>query len=496
MRGRPSVWWMLSVLCAVPLLWVHVSNFAPTPADEATHLYVASRVADGLVLYGDIHSARPPLTILPLAVLLRLGLTPLLAARVLIWIGVAFATVAVARTLYRHVSARGAMIGTALFLLTPDMALQWTYHGLHLGAACVLFGLEAGLSKKSVAAGIWFALSLLCSQQVALLALLCGIFVVVHARADSWKVPLVAAAVFALSIGVLFALGGDDVLHDIIGIHLWHLEGNAKFANLWWRYQNWLLDHSLWILLALATVVLKRADGVRWLRVEVMCLAAAAVHLVVVATRGSGHGTYLSPSVLFLAVAAGATVDRALRSQRDQRWLAAMTALLFCVASGASWRRVQHRYIERDRRGSDHTSMAYPFLPHARAAEIGRLQAWDQLADVAAFVRRSSPKDATVFGDQMFGPWVALASGRRVTGELADFSPNWVRFGQVPSAQLQAALRKDPNGVFIATPGFYTSNKEFLAFLTREYRAHQQAFFPPPVPARGSQVPRVFVLGK
>ena len=51
-------------------------------------MYVASRVAEGTTLYGEIPSSRPPLAIAPLAGLIALGLPPLLAARAVAFVAV------------------------------------------------------------------------------------------------------------------------------------------------------------------------------------------------------------------------------------------------------------------------------------------------------------------------------------------------------------------------------------------------------------------------
>ena len=53
----------ITVAAVAVAFLVHHSTYHPSWTDENLHLYVASRVAEGAGLYGDIRSARPPLVI-------------------------------------------------------------------------------------------------------------------------------------------------------------------------------------------------------------------------------------------------------------------------------------------------------------------------------------------------------------------------------------------------------------------------------------------------
>jgi hypothetical protein len=118
----------------------------------------------------------------------------------------------------------------------------------------------------------------------------------------------------------------------------------------------------------------------------------------------------------------------------------------------------------------------YSFLPHILHGQVSRFQ---QL-DVARRVASDSvlPKDGTIFGDPTIVSAVALASGLRVSGELADLDTRWFDSGTVSREDVVSRIEHDGVAAVITSPWFMAQDPYFRSYLMACYEI-PKIFSPP-----------------
>lgn len=465
--------------------------------DENVHLYVANRVAQGAVLYRDIHSARPPLAILPLAALLRAGIPPLAAARGLV-VGSNLAIAALLLLAGRRLFGTSAgVLGAVLYLLAGQVAARNAYTGIHLVALGAAAAAIFVLVDRPLSAGIAAGLALAAGQHAAVIVGMAGIF----AAARGIRPLLRYLAGAALSLGVLFgfvvARGGSGVFEDLVGKHLYHVsaQGPGATSDIGWWMGLFALEDAAFVVLALVGTFSRGASGSapkkkgapapsRRFAPALALALFTAVHLIAVAAMKGGLALYLFPAMPHLALLAGAGAQSfghwlGSTAPKVLRWSGA-AALLAILLSGW-W--LSKRLL--DARDNQH----YPVVPMVRHVAMARVQRLVWLESIAA-AARELPPDKTVFGHSTLAGPVALRSGRRVSGELADLAPRWFSTGVVRREEVLAAIERDSVGLLV-TPRFaFVRDPIFKSYLERCFE--RPSIFPRAV-GPGSGIPDILV---
>jgi hypothetical protein len=139
------------------------------------------------------------------------------------------------------------------------------------------------------------------------------------------------------------------------------------------------------------------------------------------------------------------------------------------MLTGAGWAAARSRREALDER-------KYSFWPHVLHRQLARFQR----LDVAKQVARDSvlPKIGTIFGDPTIVSAVALHSGLRVAGELADLDSRWLEAGAVSREEIVSRIERDGVAAVITSPWFMAQDPYFRSYLMACYEIPK--VFPPP----------------
>jgi hypothetical protein len=160
------------------------------------------------------------LVVLPVAWLIKVGCSPLLAGRALV-LGTQFAT---AGLLFwggwRLTSWRAGALAGLLFLISPEIFDRIHYTGIHLVAltatACVLFSLRA----QPLRAGLCLGLTLAADQHGLAVCGIAALLTVARRPRDAFSFPMGALVIVAIVFGSVWAMGGRHLWHSLVGVHL------------------------------------------------------------------------------------------------------------------------------------------------------------------------------------------------------------------------------------------------------------------------------------
>lgn len=365
-------------------LRLHRAGLLGAQADEGVHLYVASQVAAGAVLYRDLFENRTPLAEWLLALLVRLVGPELFAARLL---AVAAGLLAVAGIIAAARLAggdrRSSLIGALLFALSP-LAVFWGRFAL-LEPFAVLFSvlsLAAALAAWRRQDGRWWlasgflaALALLAKQTAAIFVVLMALFLLLAARRGllrwlaGWALPVVAFGALLLAQGAWkpfwsFASGAGRLATDVS----W-----AAAAGMW---LDWAVRQPLGpLLLVAALLTLFNSRPALFAAPAALPLAgllgvwAAAEWLALLLVPGlelgwGGFSHYLLPFLAASALFVGAGLGLA-RRLPGNRTLLVGGALLVLLTLPAWWSDFRHAVWQT----------AYPQPDRSAEREIGRAAA-------------------------------------------------------------------------------------------------------------------------
>ncbi len=459
--------------------WVYLAQFDfHTWNDENIHLYVAKAVSDGAALYREVPSARPPLGILVLALLDGIGLSPVAAARV----GVAVAMTGLVGVLWaavhRHAGALAAAIAVAAFLLSPDASSQLTYTIIHWVALGALVTTVLVLENAFVAAGVAAGVALGFGQHAFVVVALAGGYAL-------WRGKLRAAARYgaglALSFGAValvgLALGGRHFIDDVFVKHLYHLGGGAEAEDgqLGWWLRVFLSGNAGSIVLAIGAAVLARRKTLpATASADALAIPPlfGAVHLLTVFTMSGGLYLYFYPAYALLAWGAGTAIARAMsRSSGDvslgRVWFGSGAVALLAWIAG--WTYAQQAFVARDARSGGTT---YSWFAPVRTLQMAHVQRMSVAEEIAASIANDGgPTNGTVFGEPPLASLVALYSGRRFAGHLADLAPRWIRQGSVTRQSIIDRIEGDHVEYFVTPRWFYTRDAFFRRYLQDAYEA-------------------------
>jgi hypothetical protein len=492
-----ACWTLLFAAAVGALLWKHCTVFFYSWTDEQIHLYVAHRMTQGAVLYRDIDSARPPLVLFPLAWLMKMGCSPLLAARAL----VVATQLATAGLLlwggWRLASWRAGALAALLFLTSPEVFARVHYTGIQLAAltasACVLFSLRG----QPFRAGLFLGLSLAADQHGLVVGGIVALLTVARRPRDAFPFALGALSVCAIVFGGVLAIGGRHLWGSLVGIHIFHFRvGQGVSAQFWESFTPWIYEHVyLFAGAGLALVLLARgrnevASGdqrpasSRDVRVLLLMVAA---HIVVVLALSGAVFLYVVVIAPLLALLAAMGFDAALarwrlgrdpsqaKAQRTSRgsrrgsrliWSGGVAVVVLTAGGWAAARSHREALDERH----------YSFWPHVLHGQVARTQELDP----ARWVGSDSvlPKEGTIFGDPTIASFLALQSGLRVSAELADLNPSWVEAGTVKGEEIVSRIERDGVAAVITPPFGLVQDPYFKSYLLGCY-GQPQPFFPP-----------------
>lgn len=364
-------------LLALPLLLLaggvrlHRAAILGTQADEGVHVFVASQVADGLVVYRDLFENRTPLVEWLLALLFRVAGPDVFMARVLT-VGAGLLAVAAAIAVVRLAGGgrRAGLLGATLFALAP-LAVFWGRFALlePFAVAFSLLSLAAGLrawrgqhASWWVAGGALAALALLAKQTSVIYVAVFAVFLLLYARRGlgRWLVgflpPLAGFAAILLAQGAwrpfwTFASGAERLTVAI------------DWANIAQMWLGWVRRQPLGLLLpfAVAITLFRRRPALfllgAWAAAE--WLALLLVPGLELGWMGFSH--YLLPFLAAAAVFAGASLGVALQA-RCTRYLLVAGGLLALLALPGWWADLRYAAWETD----------YPETSRSAELAIGR----------------------------------------------------------------------------------------------------------------------------
>lgn len=487
---------MLFAAAVGALVWNHCTLFFYSWTDEQIHLYVAHRMAEGAVLYRDIDSARPPLALFPVAWLIRMGCSPLLAGRAL----VLSSQLATAGLLLwggrRLVSWRAGALAALLFLTFSEIFDRIHYTGIQLGAlttsACILFSLRA----QPFRSGLFFGLTLAADQHGLVVCGIVALLTIVRRPRDSARFAVGAFVVSGIAFGGIWAMGSRHLWESLVGHHLYHLSsGQGGSAQFWEKFTPWLYEHSYLFIgagLGLALLGFNRREAASQKLSNTssqsvrMLLLTVSAHMAVVMAMTETVFLYIVVIAPLLTLLAGIGFDATgdwwrergrlsqARSRRASRLILAGAAVGI-VLTATGWAAARsHREALDDRK--------YSFWPHVLHGQLARFQ---QL-DVAWTVARDSalPKAGTIFGDPTIVSAVALHSDLRVAGELADLDSRWLEAGAISHEEVVIRIERDDVAAVITSPWFMAQDPYFRSYLMACYEIPK--VFPPPDSGPGS----------
>jgi hypothetical protein len=458
-------------------------------------------MAESARLYRDIDSARPPLVLYPLAWLIRTGISPLGGGRAMVF-GSQLATAALLLWGgWRLASRRAGALAALLFLTSPEVFSRIHYTGIQLAAlsalACVLFSLRA----QPFRAGIFFGLSLASDQHALVICAAAGVATLVRRRRDGLSFALGALGVSVIVFGGVWALGGRHLWRSLVGIHLFHVHlGAGANAHFWELLKPWLYEHCYLLAgSALAVVVIgirhtePKAGALHpplWWEVRVLLLAIGT-HVAVVLAMTEAAFLYMVVIFPLVALLAGMGFDAmgtwwhqhwkpaAVRSGRTSVSLVCGMAIVALTAGGWSAARSHREALD---------GRQYSFWPHVLHVQLARFHEM-QLSVQWAAAHTLLPKGETIFGDSIVVSLLALQTGLRVSGELADLNPSWVEAGAVRADDVVSRIEADHVGAVISPPFGLLQDAYFKSYLLTCYQ--RPSLFSPPERGPGAGLPSI-----
>lgn len=483
------------------LLVQHEAVFFPSWSDENIHLYVASRVADGATLYGDIHSARPPLALLPLIFLLRMDASPLLAARATNVLAEVATALIVLWCGWRLWGRAAGAVGAFLFLSAPAVASRCSFTGINLVSTGTTAAVLLSVVGRPGLAGVAAGAAISTGQHAAVLVAFAGLIAAGKGIRSAGRFFAGMMTVVAVVLFVVLALGGTSLWTDLVGYHLYHLESETgnESGQLVWFLTTVAGENSHILLLAVSALLLvplttsTTVSFGRWrIRSSTVIVLCATLHVVAVLVMAGGQILYIQPAVPLIACLAGAGAARfvaaALRTAKKPERrscegpyiILTTLAIISAVAAGGAFS--SEAYSRRDER-------EYAFVPHVRFAQMADITSPTVAQKVAAQVRDELPNGGTIFGQPTIVDLVALETGAKVSADLADLAPRWIKHGAVQREDVVARIESYQVEHFITPAWFYVHDSFFRGYLRRCYG--EPTIYPR---ENGSGIPRILVF--
>ena len=495
-RTQRNCWIALFAVALSALAWNQYALYFYSWTDEQILFYVARRLAEGAVLYRDIDSARPPLALWPIALLLRMGWAPLLAGRALV-LGAQLATAGLLLWGgWRLASRRAGLLAALLFLTCPEVFDRAHYTGIQAvaltTAACVLYFLRA----QPFRSGLFLGLTLATDQHGLVVCGAVALLTLVSRPRDAIRFATGSLVVIVIVFGRVWLMGGRHLWADLFGIHLFHFRlGEGANTQFWEKFTPWLCEHAYFVIgagLGLALLGFRRKKStsgepantpsrtVRSLHLLV------GVHVAVVLAMTEAAFLYVVVIAPMLALLAGIGFDasatwwaerrqasRARARRASRLMLAGATATIALTAAGWAAARSYREHLDE---------RPYSFWPHVLHGQLARFQRLGVAGPVAGSL--ALPKTGTIFGDPTITTAVALYGGFRVSGDLADLNPTWLEAGTVRHEDVVSRIERDGVAAVVTSPWFMAESPYFRAYLMACYEV--PTIFSPPDSGAGS----------
>lgn len=492
--------------------WPLFTTLQWLPVDEVVHVYVADQLLDGLALYRDVPSARPPLTFLPLVLFRSLGVPHLLAARlglalpIIVCAGLMFAV------LRRRYGTWVAVLSVAFLIGCPDTSRHDNFTGIQLTTLGAIAALLYASEGRGFVAGLWAGGAAMAGQHSVVISAIALLALLWRSPKEAGRYVAGGVLVVAIVLGLVGAQGSLGALWESIAErHLYHLAGQSDSGGerkmLTFYMANWFGDQLfLWVLAAIGGFwAIARAAGwqdfgsrapestgvasLRWTSFLPLAAVSAVVHNVIVNAMSGGLILYTYPSVPLLCVlAAFAMVEIVRRCTWESytswvgSWVLGLSVLTF-----VGWVWVSGRYEKRDE-GFD-----YPAIPWLRATKMNELREHAWLDKLAAQIGPKLGPNDTVFGEVGFATPLAIKVQRRVSGQWADLVTRWFERGVLSRERVIRDVEKDHVKYIVTPRWFYMKDRTFRAYIGKCFHSYARIDIPRGQHPGGG-LPTVFVF--
>jgi len=496
---------------------------APTLSDDFIYYYMAQRVAEGAIPYRDFFFAHPPLHLLPATILTALLGFSIPLARAIPAASALLAGAAVYR-IGRRAGLTEGLVALTLFLFSYDLLRTSShYTGAAEATALLAWSLERALAGRPDLSGLLGAAAGLTAFFALPAVAATGLFLLLGGAADRrWR--RFAAAFLSLFLGVnalCAAAFGSAYWDPVIRYHL--LKPSAGDAQIASEALVVAADNA-WLFFgapAAATLglLLGRAREGRW-AVAALGLLAAFFHLTFLSLSTRVFVYYYIPAFPGLAVAGGVALAEAARAigQTTRRWSiargegrlagghgppsrvsrAATLAACALVVVGPLFvrplvgeaaglfaperRSGPQRYVWRDAPIPASMNAALRALfwrdtpPSPWSPAVTRYLQHESLhyeapARLAGRIRELTPPHASLFGDSLTAPLVALLSGRTIALDEADTNyMRWTSGITSPAGALERLEGAPPAAVITAPFSGFHAIPQFRDWLQARYR--------------------------
>ena len=517
----------LYTFATVLLFLFHQHLYVDTWSDENINLYVASAVADGLALYGDIPSARPPMAIFPVAVLIKMGLTPLGAGRMVVFLTIVVTGIVLWYLGKKFWGEWAGLTASLLFLLGPAAAHRTTFTGIELVSLWCLLTVGFILLKRPWSAGLFAAMAVATGQHSAILvgaAFVLSIFFL-GKRFYRFVFPFLGVTGFIFIF--VYLDGGRDFFQYLVGQHLYHVSDSIKITkgNLSWGMKIWIRENLYLLLLIFFSLGReiwgRRFSGtrefliysVKWPFLKFfgdpawVILILALSHLLVVLAMKGGVMLYVYPVIPLLALVAGRgafhlsqwrsseETKKSKKTKKRSRKKPVNASTIPPLVVGLLWGCIVILSLV----GFKSTSMLvgqghlqrYSFWPHFRLLAQRQYMTPHVASQIARYIGPKTDRNAheTIFGDSVIASLVALKTGRRMAANLADIDPVWFQLGILSREDILNKIEKDFVTYVIFGNWYNASDNFFKNYMINCYEPPKEF---PKLP--NSKIPALFVF--
>ena len=513
-------------LAAILLFLFHQQLYFDSWSDENTNLYVAKAVADGLTLYGDVPSARPPMAIFPVAVLIKIGLTPLAAGRTVVFLTIIVTGIALWFLGKKFWGDWAGLTASLLFLIGPAAAHLVTFTGIELVSLWCLLTVGFILLKKPWWSGLFAAMAVTTGQHSAILVGAAFVLSILLLGRQFYRFLLPFLTLTGIIFFSFYLIGGHGIFQYLVGQHLYHVVDsvNVKKGNLGWGMKIWVLENLyllLLIFLSLGREIWGRGyNGTRQVADYVIkwpflnylrdptwvILIMVLGHLLAVFTMKGGIMLYVFPVIPLLALIAGRgavhlsqwrfsedskTGKKKKRSRKKPVKDAAVPSVvvvllwvgivvLSLIGFKSASMNVGQRHFAR-----------YSFWPHFRFMAQRQTHRPLVASQIAAYIGPKTDLNTqeTIWGDFLIVSLVAMKTDRRVAANLADFDPVWLQTGIFTREGIVDKIEKDHVSYLIFGNWHNTGNDYLTKYIKHCYDPPKE--FPR---LSNSRVPRLYVF--
>jgi hypothetical protein len=476
----------------------------PHSSDEGIYFYDALRIAQGARLYRDLFFAHPPLHLLVPALVTKLFGYHFLLLKSLPQLAAAVEGVlvfAIGRRVFGS-SGVGLVAAYALWFSNDFLKASSYLTGINQADALLCAALLLLLHRRALVAGLLAGAAVMTLIQTAPVAFGFGVGALLIDRRLGLRYVIGGAGV-VVGINAIFALYAGGAFFE--QVYLYHLHKAGEGGGM--HMLSLLAADDLLLFagggLGLLLFSLERDDRRR----QFLQAASSVVLLQIVAmtTRPQVFPFYFQPIFPLLALGLGWAVHEGVERARTRK-LGRDRALGAALAAGVllgpqvlevpltaliSPTRSEQRhtytqsYIWRDAPlvgPLNGLVRALFFGSGARQADTWYLgiteylwnqsRSFDSYPAIVDEVRAAAPDEsATVFGDSISLPLVALGSGRRIAADFADTNQQRFASGTTPPDAAIALLETAPPRLVLTSGngGFYRF-PEFQRWVTTHYR--------------------------